>query len=147
MKLLISSTDFDDLARVVNKLVWAYIPCAVCRDPVTSGLSVWIQQDIDFPLAVHVTVNRDAPRRLPHWARVYESSLPRSKRGAADAAHRMPPGCASLAESKWPSRAEAARAAARLYLAKQAQVARLACWPFPGVDLVAGTALKDQSLA
>ena len=80
MKLLISSHDLDDLKRVVKRLVWASIPCAVCKDPRSSDLSVWIQQDLDFPLALRISVNRDAPRRLPHWARALDFALPPTKR-------------------------------------------------------------------
>lgn len=80
MKLLISSADLDDLERVVKRLVCACIPCAVCKDPVSSHLSVWIQQDLDFPLALRVVMNRDGRARLPHWARVYDSALPPTSR-------------------------------------------------------------------
>jgi hypothetical protein len=76
MKLLFSSSDLGELGRLVKRLVWARIPCAVCKDPINSHLSVWIQRDIDFPLALHVFTNRDAPRRLPHWARALDSALP-----------------------------------------------------------------------
>lgn len=76
MKLLIYSSDLNDLERVVKRLVCACIPCAVCKDPVNSHLSVWIQQDPDFPLALRVVMNREGRARLPHWARVYDSSLP-----------------------------------------------------------------------
>jgi hypothetical protein len=76
MKLLISSTDLDDLERVVKRLIWACIPCAVCKEPRSSHLSVWIQQDLDFPLALSVVMNRDRRSRLPHWARAFESALP-----------------------------------------------------------------------
>ena len=80
MKLLISSCDFEDLGRVVKRLVCACIPCAVCQDPIPSHLSVWVQQDIDFPLALRVVMNRGTPRPLPHWARIYDSPLPATDR-------------------------------------------------------------------
>ena len=76
MKLLVSSDDLEDLERVVKRLVWACIPCAVCKEPGSSQLSVWIQQDLDFPLALRISVSRGAPRRLPHWARVFDSAAP-----------------------------------------------------------------------
>jgi hypothetical protein len=75
MKLLCSSPDLEELAELVKKLVWAYIPCAVCKDPINSQLSLWIQQDIDFPLALRIYAKRQAPRRLPHWACVFDPTL------------------------------------------------------------------------
>ena len=45
MKLLITSTDLDDLERVVKRLVWNRIPCAVCKDPGSPHLSVWIHNE------------------------------------------------------------------------------------------------------
>lgn len=82
MKLLISSTDLDDLQRVVKRLVSACIPCAVCKDPDSSHLSVWIQQDLDFPLALRVVMNREERARVPHWARALEPALPTNERPA-----------------------------------------------------------------
>ena len=76
MKMLFSSPDLEELGRLVKRLVWAHIPCAVCKDSINSHLSVWIQQDIDFPLALHVFTNRDAPRRLPQWAHIFDPALP-----------------------------------------------------------------------
>lgn len=76
MKILISSTDLEDLEQVVKRLVCACIPCAVCKDPASSHLSVWVQQDADFPLALRVVMNRDKCSHLPHWARVYEFASP-----------------------------------------------------------------------
>ncbi len=75
MKLLICPADLDDLEEVVKRLVCACIPCAICKDPANSHLSVWIQQDIDFPLALRVVMNREKRRQLPHWARVYEPTV------------------------------------------------------------------------
>ena len=89
MKLLISSADLDDLERVVKRLVRACIPCAVCKDPVSSHLSVWIQQDIDFPLALRVVMNRDKRSGIPHWARVYESASPAANVRASSIARFM----------------------------------------------------------
>ncbi len=77
MKLLFSSRDLADLSRLIRRLIWARVPCAVRRDPVSAGLEVWIQKDNDFPLALHVFTDRDAPRRLPYWARALEGPLPR----------------------------------------------------------------------
>ncbi len=78
MKLLICSSDLDDLEEVVKRLVCACIPCAVCKDPANSHLGVWIQQDIDLPLALRVVMNRERRRPLPHWARVYEPTVPKA---------------------------------------------------------------------
>ncbi len=89
MKLLISSPDLDDLGQVVKRLVCACIPCAVCKDPVSSHLSVWIQQDIDFPLALRVVMNRDKRSGLPHWARVYEAASPAANMRAGSVARFM----------------------------------------------------------
>jgi hypothetical protein len=76
MKLLFSSPDLGELEGLVKRLVWARIPCAICKDPVDAHLSVWIQKDIDFPSALHVFTHRNAPRPLPHWAQVFDSALP-----------------------------------------------------------------------
>jgi hypothetical protein len=80
MKLLLSSPDLGDLARIVRKLVWSSIPCAVCKDQGPSPFSLWIQQDTDFPLALRLAAGRDKPRSLPHWARVFDPPpLPRKR--------------------------------------------------------------------
>jgi hypothetical protein len=76
MKLLFSSPDLGELGGLVKRQVWARIPCAVCKAPVNSHLSVWIQRDIDFPLALHIFTHRHAPCRLPHWARALDAPLP-----------------------------------------------------------------------
>jgi hypothetical protein len=82
MKLLISSTDLEDLERVVKRLVWACIPCAVCKDPGGSHLSVWIQQDLDFPLALKLFLDRQKPRSLPRWACALGSPVPATETSA-----------------------------------------------------------------
>jgi hypothetical protein len=76
MRMLICSSDLEDLEQVIKRLVCACIPCAVCKEPLDSHVSVWIQQDLDFPLALRVVMNRETPRRLPHWARVYDLAVP-----------------------------------------------------------------------
>ena len=91
MKLLITSTDLDDLERVVKRLVWARIPCSVCKDPASSHLSVWIQRDIDFPLALRVAANREERPRLPHWARALEPASNVAERSALRATNGMAP--------------------------------------------------------
>src|SRR5512136_1289462 len=99
MKLLISSADLDDLERVVKRLVCACIPCAVCKDPVSAQLSVWIQQDLDFPLALRVVSNRDGRPRLPHWAHVFDSALPGTKGSAWAATNGLEPRRERLVQS------------------------------------------------
>jgi len=76
MKLLCSSTDLRELTWLVKRLVRVRIPCAVCKDSGNSHLSVWIQQDVDFPLAFRIFVNRERPRSVPHWAHLLESPAP-----------------------------------------------------------------------
>ena len=76
MKLLFSSADLGELGRLVKRLVWARVPCAVCKDSINSHLAVWIQRDVDFPLALHVFTNSDAARRMPDWARALDPTLP-----------------------------------------------------------------------
>ncbi len=80
MKLLFSTADRGELGRLIKGLLWARIPCAVCRDPVKSHLSVWIQRDEDFPLALHVFTHRHTTHRLPHWARALDPAPP-ARRG------------------------------------------------------------------
>src|SRR5512137_602970 len=111
MKLLTSSADFDDLQRVVKRLVCAGIPCAVCKDPGRSHLSVWIQQDRDFPLALHAVMKREERARLPHWARALEPSLPTNQRSALPATNGIAPPPESVAQSKTTTRTGTACAA------------------------------------
>jgi len=147
MKLLISSTDFDDLERVVKQLVWACIPCAVCKDPISSHLSVWIQQDIDFPLALRVSMNRDAPRRLPHWARVFDCALPATQRSARAATNGIEPRRGLLVQSKAPTWTGTTRATALRWLPQQTRPARQASWPLPSADRVSDPSVDDVDLA
>ena len=111
MKMLFSSPDLAELGRLVKRLVWARIPCAVCKEPVNSQLSIWIQRDIDFPLALRVFTHRDAPYRLPHWARALDSDLP--------APHRIKAADGLLAQAKEPTWTGTARAAALRHAARQ----------------------------
>jgi hypothetical protein len=68
MRLLFSSPDLKEVVHHVKRLVWARIPCAVSKDPVTYCLSVWIQQDVDYIGALDLFVHRAAPRPVAHWA-------------------------------------------------------------------------------
>ena len=76
MKLLCASSDLGELKGLVKRLVRIGIPCAVCKDSIDSQLSVWIQQDSDFPLALKMFVERDNPRPLPHWASLLDLAVP-----------------------------------------------------------------------
>ena len=82
MKLLFSSADLGEVGQLVKRLVWSCIPCAVCRDPANACLSVWIQQDADYPLALRIFTQRKGPRPLPRWAWVFDPDLP-AKKGSA----------------------------------------------------------------
>ena len=85
MKLLCASSDLGELKGLVKRLVRIGIPCAVCKDSIDSQLSVWIQQDRDFPLALKIFVERDKPRPLPHWASLLDLAVPATKDSAAPA--------------------------------------------------------------
>ena len=80
MKLLCSSPDLGELEGLLKRLVAVGIPCAVCKDSPNSQLSVWIQQDHDFPLALRIFSSRATPRRLPHWACALDSPPPAAKK-------------------------------------------------------------------
>lgn len=71
MQLLASSTDFEDLALLIKRMVRAHIPSAVSKDPGNGQLGIWVQQDCDFPLALRVASTPPRQRRLPDWAVVY----------------------------------------------------------------------------
>ncbi len=86
MKLLCASSDLGELERLVKRLVCIGIPCAVCKDSIDSQLSVWIQQDSDFPLALKIFVERDKPRPLPHWASLLDLAVPANEDSAVPAA-------------------------------------------------------------
>ncbi len=75
MKQLCSSSDLRELTELVKRLVRVGIPCAVCKDGSNSHRSVWIQQDNDFPLALKIYAERDAPRPVPPWASLLGESL------------------------------------------------------------------------
>jgi hypothetical protein len=89
MKLLCSSSDLRELKELVKRLVRIGIPCAVCKDSINSQLSVWIQQDNDFPLALKIFVSRDKPRALPPWASLLDSAV-RATEDAAMTATKKP---------------------------------------------------------
>jgi hypothetical protein len=147
MKLLTSSADFDDLQRVVKRLVCAFIPCAVCKDPGSSRLSVWIQQDHDFPLALHAVMNREERARLPHWSRALEASLPTNQRSAFPVTNGIEPPRELVDQSKrttWTSTAHAR------YMACMPQGIRTPlppAWPAPSPYIPGDTPVDDEELA
>ena len=104
MKLLCSSSDLGELEGLVKRLVCVGIRCAVCKDSSNSHLSVWIQQDNDFPLALRIFVKRDAPRRLPHWACVLNSSPLATEVAAAPVARGAGGPSSVLVQPKGPTR-------------------------------------------
>jgi hypothetical protein len=71
MKVLASSTDLDDLTLLVKRMVRAHIPSAICKDPRSGHLSVWVQRDCDFVWALRVAANPPRRPRMPHWAAVF----------------------------------------------------------------------------
>ena len=89
MKLLCASSDLGELKGLVKRLVRIGIPCAVCKDSVVSQLSVWIQQDSDFPLALKLFVERDKPRPLPQWASLLDLAVPASEESALRATEEL----------------------------------------------------------
>ncbi len=74
MKLLFSSPDLSEVGYHVKRLLWAHIPCAVSNDPITSGLGVWIQRDVDYTGALKLFAHRAAPRPRAHWASALDPS-------------------------------------------------------------------------
>jgi hypothetical protein len=76
MKLLCASSDLGELKGLVKRLVRIGIPCAVCKESIASQLSVWIQQDNDFPLALKMLVEQKKPRPLPPWVSLLELAVP-----------------------------------------------------------------------
>jgi hypothetical protein len=129
MKLLITSTDLDDLQRVVKRLVCAGIPCAVYRDPGSPHLSVWIQQDLDFPLAVRVVMNREERARLPHWARALEPSLTTNQRSASPVTNGTEPPRELVAESMTTTWTGTAYATDLRCMAEPTRPVKPASWP------------------
>jgi len=118
MKLLCASSDLQELTWLVKRLVHSGIPCGVCRDSSNSHLSVWIQQDGDFPLALRIFARRDRPRRLPHWAELLDAPVPATKQSALPATKDAAAGAAGGSDpprgvgfpSKGPARTGAAGA-------------------------------------
>ena len=86
MKLLCASSDLGELGGLVKRLVRIGIPCAVCKDSSGSQLSVWIQQDCHFPMALRISVERDKPRPLPPWANLLDLDVPANEDPAVAAA-------------------------------------------------------------
>ena len=147
MKLLISSADLDDLEPVLKRLVCACIPCAVCKDPGSSHLSVWIQRDIDFPLALRVVVNQDERPRLPHWARALEPVPPATKHSGLPATNGIAPPRGLLVQSKAPTCTGTACATKLRCLAQQTRPAKPASWPLPSADAASDPTVDDVPLA
>jgi hypothetical protein len=85
MKQLCSSSDLRELTELVKRLVRIGIPCAVCKDGGGSQVSVWIQQDNDFPLALKIYVEGKAPKPVPPWAYLIEVPLPEAEVSAVPA--------------------------------------------------------------
>jgi hypothetical protein len=112
MRQLCSSTDLRELTDLVKRLVRIGIPCAVCKDGGGSQVSVWIQQDGDFPLALKMYVERKAPRPVPAWAHLIEvpvpavenSAVPAGGDGAAAASDGKDAPSVVLVESRGPTR-------------------------------------------
>jgi hypothetical protein len=82
MKQLCSSSDLRELTELVQRLVVLGIPCAVCKDGGSSQVSVWIQQDHDFPLALKIYVERKAPQPVPPWAYLIDAPEPAAEESA-----------------------------------------------------------------
>jgi hypothetical protein len=112
MKLLCASSDLGELKGLVKRLVRIGIPCAVCKDSIDSQLSVWIQQDRDFPLALKMFVERDKPRPLPHWASLLDLAVPATTESALSATEDFGLPATDgidttrvmVVQSKWPTR-------------------------------------------
>ncbi len=147
MKLLICSTDLDDLERVVKRLVCARIPCAVCKDPGSFRISVWIQQDFDFPLALRAVANREARARLPHWARVLEWTPPAVKDSASPTANEMQLPSRLFAQPKVPTWTGTARPRPLGPFAPQRQPAKAPFRPLPSADGISDPTVNAVALA
>jgi hypothetical protein len=65
MKLLCVSSDRSQLVWLLKRLLCCRIPCAVCKGETDAELSVWIQQDLDFPLALKIFADRDRELHIP----------------------------------------------------------------------------------
>ena len=74
-----------ELTELLKRLLRVGIPCALCKDSGNSQLSVWIQQDTDFPLALKMFGERKAPRPVPPWACLMGVPLPASEDRAVSA--------------------------------------------------------------
>lgn len=107
-----ASSDLGELQSLVKRLLHIGIPCAVCKDSINSQLSVWIQQDNDFPLALKIFVEQDKPRPLPHWARVLDlvppatgdSALPATEERAVAATDGISTPSVIVVQPKGPTR-------------------------------------------
>lgn len=112
MKLLCSSSDLRELEGLIKRLVCVGIRCAVSKDSSSSYLSVWVQQDSDFPLALRIFTSRSTPRPVPHWASVLDVPLPAVAEPAASPKQEpaTPAACGAgtasmvLVESRGPTR-------------------------------------------
>jgi len=99
MKLLASSADCGDLACIVERLMCAHIPCAVAKGVLKNQISVWVQRDRDFSLAVYAVVNRPGRPRLPHWGNLLATAPLRLKSAAPPEATPADPPQTSIAHS------------------------------------------------
>jgi hypothetical protein len=147
MRLLISTTDLDDLERVVKRLVCAYIPCEVCKEPDSARLNVWVQQDVDFPLALRILVNRGVRSRLPHWARALESVLPAPRPSAAPATDGGAPPQGPLVQFSEPTRTGTGGVTPRRSAGQQTSKAKRAFWPLPRAATVRARTADNAGVA
>jgi hypothetical protein len=99
MKALFSSSDLTAVGQLVKRLLFARIPCAVCKDPGQSYFSVWVQQDIDFAGALGILLHRAKSRSLPHWASALEFDPGPSKGLASLAGNRTGTGSSPVSRS------------------------------------------------
>ncbi len=82
MKLLFLSAEPRELKQAVKRLLWARVRCGVGKDPTSSSLGVWVQEERDFPRALDIFMLRNRPRAVPYWA--YLIDPPRTASQAAE---------------------------------------------------------------
>jgi hypothetical protein len=83
MKMLACSADLENLEQVVKRLIHAHIPCAVSKGSSDSRLSVWVQRDADFSLALRVASKRQSRPRLPYWTAALDFCLSATRYSAS----------------------------------------------------------------
>ncbi len=147
MKLLICSADLHDLTQVVKRLVSASIPCAICKDPGGSHLSVWIQQDVDFPLALRVVMNREGRPRAPHWARALDVTHPAALGPAVPVLDRIEPPVGLVVQPTAPTWTATAGTPTLAGMPQRECPARLAPHPSPSADLASRPTVDEEELA